>query len=216
MKPTREHATNNRQTYFVSSTTAERRVLFQTDRWARLFIDVLYQYREKGYLLHEFVLMHDHFHLVITPKLSLERAVQFLKGGFSYQAKVAFDFPWQIWQRGFSDHRIRDAGDYRQHKIYVHLNPVRKGLVRKPEEYPYSSAAAGFELDPLPQWLKPLALGVSGDTANAVSFQNSASRGTTNAVSLQNSASPDTTDVVRQNSAMNAVSHPTFHTKKRD
>jgi putative transposase len=162
MKPAREHATNNQQTYFVTSSTLGRRRLFHDKKWADLFMDVLFQYREKGYALHEFVLMWDHFHLIITPKATLERAAQFVKGGFSFQARE-FKFPWEIWQGGFSDHRIRDLNDYEVHKNYVHQNPVKKGLVSRAQDYPYSSASGTFELDPLPQWLKHVR--VSGGAA---------------------------------------------------
>jgi len=43
-----------------------------------------YQLQEK-YLLHEFVLMPDHFHLLITPTSTLERALQLIRGGFSFR-----------------------------------------------------------------------------------------------------------------------------------
>jgi putative transposase len=87
LKPAREHATNNAQTYFVTSDTWERRALFNAEPWARLFFKTLLSHRGDAYLLHEFVLMPDHFHLLITPLTALERAVQFIKGGFSHQVK---------------------------------------------------------------------------------------------------------------------------------
>jgi hypothetical protein len=40
--------------------------------------------------------------------------------------------------------------DFARHLEYIDQNPVRAGLVKKPEEYPYSSAHAGFVLDALP------------------------------------------------------------------
>jgi len=171
MKPPREHARHNSQTYFITSQTAGRKRFFQHDRWARLLLELLFHNRENGYLLHEFVVMPDHFHLLISPKITLERAIQFVKGGFSFRAKKDFTYPWEIWQRGFSDHRIRDSADYQNHRDYIHMNPVRKELCKQPSDYPYSSAAPGFELDPVPQWLKPLPSGLSG-TAEAVPFQS--------------------------------------------
>ena len=52
-------------------------------RTAQLFVGVLQHYRlQEKYLLHQFVLMPDHFHLLITPALTLERAMQLIKGGF--------------------------------------------------------------------------------------------------------------------------------------
>src|SRR5258708_19534939 len=76
------------------------------------------------------------------------------------------------WQRGFSDHRGRDAADCRQHVLYIQQNPVRKHLCERAEGYPYSSASIGVELDPVPQGLKPvLDEGLSG-AAEAAPFQD--------------------------------------------
>jgi putative transposase len=167
--PKREHATNNGQTYFVSSGTPEKRSLFQVDRYAELFVKNLYDYRRRGYLLHEFVLMKDHFHLLITPIESLEKAVQFVKGGFSYKVKKQFGTDSEFWQKGFDEHRIRDPRDYNIHKIYLHNNPVKRGYCVSPAEYLYSSARAGYDLDEVPQRLKPLPEPTSGAFENAPS-----------------------------------------------
>jgi hypothetical protein len=64
----------------------------------------------------------------------------------------------EVWQKDFSDHRIRDAGDYLQHVSYIRENPVRKNLCETASKFPYSSAFGGFELDPVPQGLKPTSL----------------------------------------------------------
>ena len=172
MKPTREHATNNAQTYFVTFDAWERRALFRPEPWARLFFQNLLSHRD-SYLLHEFVLMPDHFHLLITPSIALERAVQLIKGGFSYRAKEELGSSAEVWQRGFSDHRIRDWEDYERHLHYIHLNPVKRHLCEGPEEYKYSSAFPGWKLDPIPQGLKPQEIvAASFGTAEAVPFQN--------------------------------------------
>jgi putative transposase len=159
MRPTREHSTSNGQTYMITSLTWSRRSLFSREPWARLLIDTLYHYRGSAYLLHEFVVMPDHIHMLITPKTSLEKAVQFIKGGFSYRAKKELGSNMEVWQKGFSDHRIRDASDYRLHQIYIQQNPVRKRMCERIEEYLYSSARPGFDLDPAPQGLKPVSSG---------------------------------------------------------
>jgi putative transposase len=173
MRPKREHATNNHQTYMVTSSTWGRRSIFQVDRWAELFVKTLYNYRGDAYLLHEFVLMADHFHLLITPKITLERAVQYIKGGFSFRAKKELGSGMEVWQKGFQDHRIRDVEDYSIHVEYIHQNPVRKKLCDIASEYPWSSTHSGFELDPVPQGLKPLDEGSSGiGAAKAAPFQN--------------------------------------------
>ena len=155
MKPTRVH---NFGTYFVTATTWERRPLFRNERMAKVFLDTLYDYRHQGkYLLHEFVLMPDHFHLLITAEgITLERSMQLIKGGSSHRIGKELASRLEIWQKGFTDHRIRDAGDYLTHRDYILTNPVEAGLCATPELYLYCSAA-GFEFDEVPQRLKPLA-----------------------------------------------------------
>jgi len=187
MRPAREHATNTGHTYMITFATWGRRSLFQRECWAKLLIDTLYHYRGAAYLLHEFVVMPDHIHVLLTPKTSLEKAVQFIKGGFSYRAKKELGSNMEIWQRGFSDHRVRDFGDYQQHIVYIRQNPVRKRLSERAEGYPYSSASAGIELDPIPQGLKPESF-VEPITARleAAPFQNNGSRDVAAAAPIQN------------------------------
>ena len=144
-------------TYFITSSTFQKNSLFQSQRMAQLFVAVLFHYRDqKNYLLHEFVLMPDHFHLLITPVLSLERALQLIKGGFSYRAKKELGFNGEIWEKGCYDRRVRDINDYHAFRRYIRDNPVKKGLASVDQEYSYSSARPEFVLDELPQRLKPV------------------------------------------------------------
>jgi putative transposase len=168
----REHATNTGQTYMVTTETWGRRSLFNTDRWARLLVDTLYHYRGTAYLLHEFAIMPDHIHVLMTPLTSLEKAVQFIKGGFSFRAKKELGLNMEVWQKGFHDHRIRDAGDYAQHIRYIHENPVRRHLCERASEYLYSSAHFGFEVDAAPQGLKPQSIEASDGAAEAAPLQS--------------------------------------------
>ena len=136
------------RTFFVTTVTWKRLPIFRNENRARLLIDVFFDYREQGkYLLHEFVIMPDHLHALITPApdISLERAVQFIKGGYSYRLRKLEKI--EVWQTSFSNHRIRDEEDYGRHREYIRLNPVRARLVVEAREYPYSSAYPGFPVD---------------------------------------------------------------------
>lgn len=155
MRPKRETTRQADQTYFVTSQTAERLPLFRHSRWAELFADVLRHYAATEYALHAFVVMHDHFHLLLSPSGSIERTMQCIKGGFSYRAKGELGWNGPIWQTGFTDHRIRDEDDYRQHVRYLEQNPVRAGLVAAAILYPFSSANGLFRVEGMPQRLKP-------------------------------------------------------------
>ncbi|PYX95282.1 MAG: ribosomal-protein-alanine N-acetyltransferase [Acidobacteria bacterium] len=129
MKPTREPFPAMPTTYSVGSQTFQRRMYFQNERWARLFIETLYHYRQTGiFKLHAFVVMPEHFHILLTPSTTLERTVQYLKGGFSRKARLKFHWKFPIWQNSFTDHRIRDAVDCDNHIQYIYLNPIRRKL----------------------------------------------------------------------------------------
>lgn len=147
-------------TYFVTASTFGKKALFQTERTARLLLDVLSHYRaQQKFFLHEFVLMPDHFHLLITPGegMTLERAMQLIKGGFSHRARKELGMSSEVWQTSFFDRRLRDAAEYAKFRDYIHQNPVARHLCARAEDYPYGSATTGIPLDPVPQRLKPLA-----------------------------------------------------------
>jgi putative transposase len=159
----------------ITSSTWGRRALFRNERWAKLLFETLYHYRGSAYLLHEFVIIPDHIHVLLTPLTTLEKAVQLVKGGFSYRAKKELGSNMEVWQKGFSDHRIRDANDYVLHVSYIHQNPVKERFCERPQDFPYSSACPRFELDPAPQGLKPESLEPVTSRLEGVPFQSKVS-----------------------------------------
>jgi putative transposase len=145
-------------TYFVSTKCWQNHSIFQVAESAEILIRKMLEYRDKGnYLLHEFVVMPDHLHILITPdnSTSLERAMQLIKGGSSHEIHKVRGSTASIWQSGFHESRVRDAADYKK-RDYIHFNPVAAKLVERPEQWRYSSASGNYELDPIPQRLKPL------------------------------------------------------------
>ena len=143
--------------YFITASTFQRKPLFRDEPNAGLFIEVLFHFRDKkNYPLHEFALMPDHFHLLISPTLSLERSLQLIKGSFSYRAKRELGQSGEIWQPSYYDRRVRDVEDYSNFKYYIGRNPVKRGLAEAPEAYPHSSAHPGFVLDEIPERMKGL------------------------------------------------------------
>jgi len=145
------------RTFFVSAVTWGRRAIFRADPLAQLFLDTLQQYRlQHQYQLHEFVLMPEHFHLLLTPAadISLERALQLIRGGFSFRVKHEMGAALEIWQPSPKNHRIHDATDYAKHVDYIWQNPVKRRLVENARDYPYSSASGALEVDSAPPGLK--------------------------------------------------------------
>jgi REP element-mobilizing transposase RayT len=78
--------------YFITASTFQKRNILQCDRMARLLLDLLLHYRAEGkYLLHEFIVMQEHFHLLNSPRESLERAMQLNKAVFLFRQKENLD-----------------------------------------------------------------------------------------------------------------------------
>ena len=82
--------------------------------------------------------MPDHAHLLLTPApdVSLEKAMQYIKGGFSFRLKSKLD----VWERSYDSRRITDIHDYTTHASYIHQNPVRAGVATEPGYFAFSSA----------------------------------------------------------------------------
>ena len=91
--------------------------------------------------IHEFIVMPNHVHLLLTipGEMSIEKAMQLIKGGFSFRARKELGFHGEVWQRGFSDVRVVDEQSFEKHREYIENNPVKAGLVNLAEEYPYGS-----------------------------------------------------------------------------
>ena len=151
MKPAR--TTSPPGTYFVTFSTWRRTKLFVVESYSRLFLKTLYGYKRQGrFQLHAFVVMPEHVHLMLTPAVdvTLERAMQFIRGGYSHAVGVELERKGEVWQRGFTDHRIRDGEDFARHRNYIDENPVERRLVESASQYRYSSAFPGFKLDAWP------------------------------------------------------------------
>jgi putative transposase len=112
--------------------------LLQSDRSAALLVDVLRTcVAADRFRVLDFVVMPDHVHLLIGvgPGISIEKAMQFIKGGFSYRLKKELGYAGEVWQRGFSEVRVEGEESLRQHREYIARNPMRAGLVQDGEEF---------------------------------------------------------------------------------
>jgi putative transposase len=93
--------------------------------------------------LHDFVVMPDHVHLLVTPdgRMTIEKAMQLIKGRFSYRLKRELGYLGEVWQRGFSEVSVCGEQSFRAHREYIAQDPVRAGLMKSSEEYPYCFAS---------------------------------------------------------------------------
>lgn len=158
------HRTGPGWTYFVTTKSWENTFWFQAIKAAQIVVGKMLEYRASGnYLLHDFVLMPNHLHLILTPDAStLEKCLQLIKGGSSFEIHKLRGSKSEIWQSGFHESRVRNWKEYQTKRDYVNFNPVAAKLVERPEDWEFSSASRKYPLDPIPQWLKP----ISGQITN--------------------------------------------------
>ena len=134
------------ETYTLTAVAHQRRRLFQVTANADLLIATLFRYRDQNrFLLHGFAIMPEHIHVLLTPAETIERAVQMIKGGYSFAVRK--QGPGEIWQPGYHAHRITSAEDYRNQLAYIADNPKQRGLA----DSPYVHTRYADRLDPAPE-----------------------------------------------------------------
>ena len=105
--------------------------------------------RRLGFLLCGYVLMPDHWHALFWPDypLTISRLVQDIKYVSSRRLNRQRGGTGTLWQHQFWDRFVRHAKEFNDRLTYMHLNPVRRGLVAKPEQWRWSSYQ-NFSLEP--------------------------------------------------------------------
>jgi REP-associated tyrosine transposase len=96
---------------------------------------------EHGFLLTAWVFLPDHWHAVIGvryPK-TISTVMESIKVGSTRQMNSLKKEAGRLWQGRFFDRALRTVREYNQAVEYIHLNPVRRGLAAKPEDWPWSS-----------------------------------------------------------------------------
>ncbi len=96
-----------------------------------------------GYFaLHAFVVMPNHVHLLITPKISIPRITNGIKGSTSHQANSILSREGQhFWQDESFDHWVRSPNEFDRIRAYIENNPVSSGLATAPQDWPWSSCS---------------------------------------------------------------------------
>jgi REP element-mobilizing transposase RayT len=149
--------------YHVMARGNRRASLFEDDADRGFFLKTLGEACARtGWRVHAWVLMRNHYHLVIeTPEANLVAGMQWLQNTYTRRFNVRHG----LWGRLFGDRYkavlVEGAGYYYETLLdYLHLNPVRAGLLKPGRgqsvlDYPWSSVAGGHALAPRrrPRWL---------------------------------------------------------------
>jgi len=131
---------NPSRIFFATTKTSMSRRLLQSERNAQLLVDVLRTLvAEHRFKLHDFVIMPDHVHLLIevVGDMTIEKAMQLIKGRFSHRLSHELGYKGEVWQRGFTEAQVMNKHEFEIHRMYIAENPVKAGLAASPEEHPF-------------------------------------------------------------------------------
>jgi type I restriction enzyme R subunit/putative DNA methylase len=100
------------------------------------------------YELGAYVVMPNHVHLLVRPLVSPDRLLRSLKGSTARAANLLLGRTGEpFWQKESYDHWVRDHAEFLRIRGYIEANPVKAGLVSRPEDFPWSSASIETSLD---------------------------------------------------------------------
>jgi REP element-mobilizing transposase RayT len=116
---------------------------------ARIVVGSIRKGVELGhYELGAYVVMANHVHLLIRPKTAPDRLLKSLKGATARCANRLLERTGEpFWQKESYDHWVRNPSEFGKIRAYIETNPVKAGLVRNPEDFPWSSACVEMSLD---------------------------------------------------------------------
>jgi putative transposase len=146
--------------YFVTICSYHRDQTFASENRARWILELLRTESVfNSFVIHAYCLMPDHLHFLAEGTDSASDLKRFvrnfkIKASRPY-AKEAGD---RLWQRDFYEHVMQLTDSFESIAWYIWMNPVRKGLVAKPQEYPFSGSFTGMRM-PIawnsPSWSPP-------------------------------------------------------------
>ena len=141
--------------YHVTSRGNERKPVYRDDRDRARFLERLAAVvRTHRLRVHAFVLMRNHFHLLVeTPEANLARAMGQLTGAYTQDFNRRYRRSGHLFQGRYKAILIEKESYLLELSRYIHLNPVRVGEVSRAWEFRWSSAAAYVGKAAVPEFL---------------------------------------------------------------
>ena len=155
-----------RAIYFVTVCSQHRVPIFdQSWRCERAIEELKRVSSAARFLVHAFCIMPDHAHLLVEGQTSGSNLVGFVARWKQTTGYIfRHELPRGFWQRRFYDHILRHAEDSDRVAWYIWMNPVRKGIVAAPQNYPFSGSFTVPWPNTFPQengWIPPWKEGAS-------------------------------------------------------
>jgi len=121
----------------VTTVTLNREPIFKESIPADMVLEaILFGRRRRWYYLLSFVIMPDHMHLIIIPRdKNISECMKSIKGFSARRINSVLDRKGSIWQNGFYGYILDSEEKVLSRMRYIEDNPVRKGMVTRPEGY---------------------------------------------------------------------------------
>jgi len=141
--------------YHVTSRGNERKMVFQSTRDRERYLSYLESAHERyGAVIHVYCLMGNHYHLLLeTPRGNLSQIIHHINGAYTTYFNIKRDRSGHLFQGRFKGILVEKDAYCKELSRYIHLNPVRAGMVKSPSEYPWSSYRSFIGKDKKPEWL---------------------------------------------------------------
>ncbi len=119
---------------------------FSSNSAAAILEQLIWLRHGEYYRLEAYVIMPNHVHILFTPlpDYRIGPVMRQIKGVSSLEINRFLGRKGSFWQPDSFDHIIRNHEDWMDKFDYIHQNPVKAGLVAKPEDYPFSSAVTMY------------------------------------------------------------------------
>lgn len=130
--------------YHVTARGNERKKIFFNPTDNEKFLQYISEAKKKyGIIVHCYVLMTNHYHLIIeTPEANLSKAMHYINGSYTTYINIKRKRSGHLFQGRYKAILVARDNYLMELSRYIHLNPVRAGMVKKPEEHTYSSYKA--------------------------------------------------------------------------
>ena len=166
---TRYKISDNVSLYFITSTIVEWLPVFTSEKYFDILIYAIkFNQQNKNFKVHAYVIMDNHFHMLasgedlsnilssiksFSAKKIIEELSKDKKDWLLHQFKFSKllhkkECTYQVWQEGFHPQQILTEHMLQQKFDYIHMNPVKRGLVKKPCDWRYSSVSFYYKDEP--------------------------------------------------------------------
>ncbi|NTV27845.1 MAG: hypothetical protein HGA93_04090 [Methanothrix sp.] len=134
----------------------QRQAIFTDDEDRLMFLERLSEVADRFEVqFYAYVLMDNHYHLLLrTRRANLSKAMQWLGVAYTSRFNLKNQCSGHLFQGRYRSIVLEKDPYLLELSRYIHLNPVRAGMVKRPEAYRWSSYPSYLSSEPCPEWLR--------------------------------------------------------------